>query len=226
MAKRMTRKFSPYLNGQVLALTGAIALHCGIAAWAAQPSTPTIMPQQQVIQISMISPAFSVPTEPETAQTKSEPAPATPPKENGMKKAEPRPKKHVTKPQPQQPKAPEKLTETASATPPTTGAQSPKATEQSAARTEPVFNAAYLQNPSPVYPSAARRKGIEGKVMLEVKVSAEGTARNVAIAMSSGSTFLDEAAREAVLRWHFQPARLGKETIEAKVIVPVEFKLN
>ena len=77
--------------------------------------------------------------------------------------------------------------------------------------TEASFDADYLHNPKPEYPWAARRRGEEGRVMLRVRVSAQGTALAVEIAQSSGSALLDEAARDAVLRWRFVPARRGSE---------------
>ncbi|PKO55172.1 MAG: energy transducer TonB, partial [Betaproteobacteria bacterium HGW-Betaproteobacteria-21] len=42
----------------------------------------------------------------------------------------------------------------------------------------------------------------------------------------SGSERLDEAARNAVSRWRFVPARQGERAIEASVLVPIIFKLE
>jgi periplasmic protein TonB len=92
--------------------------------------------------------------------------------------------------------------------------------------TEASFDADYLHNPKPEYPWAARRRGDQGKVMLRVRVSAQGTALAVEIGQSSGSSALDEAARDAVLRWRFVPARRGSEAIESWVGVPIVFRLD
>lgn len=89
----------------------------------------------------------------------------------------------------------------------------------------PGFVTGSPDNPLPRYPSAARRRGIEGTVTLEVLVSAEGLPERVAIARSSGSGLLDEAAIEAVRRWRFRPARRGTEAVEGRVSVPVTFRL-
>jgi len=88
------------------------------------------------------------------------------------------------------------------------------------------FDADYLHNPSPVYPVLARRRGEEGKVLLKVRVSAQGEALNIAIAKSSGNELLDGAAVEAVTRWRFVPARRGDEPVESSVIVPMTFRLE
>ena len=87
-------------------------------------------------------------------------------------------------------------------------------------------NAAYLQNPLPRYPAAARRAGEQGTVMLRVLVSRDGTAARVEIDKSSGSPHLDAAARETVKAWRFAPARRGGEAIESRVVVPVVFRLE
>lgn len=85
------------------------------------------------------------------------------------------------------------------------------------------FDADYLHNPKPVYPTLSRRNGEEGKVLLKVRVSAQGSALDVAVSKSSGYGRLDSAAAEAVARWRFVPARRGDEPVESSVIVPITF---
>ena len=108
----------------------------------------------------------------------------------------------------------------AAASPSTTAPAAPVAI--SAAR----FDAAYLQNPRPSYPPISRRLGEEGKVMLKVKVTADGAAAVVDLEKTSGFERLDEAAKQAVARWRFVPAKRGDEPIEASVIVPIVFRLD
>jgi protein TonB len=90
----------------------------------------------------------------------------------------------------------------------------------------PRFDAAYLKNPSPHYPSAARRRGEQGRVYLRVYVSSEGSALRVEVRTSSGSTLLDQAAKDAVERWRFVPAKQGDQSVEAWVVVPIVFTLE
>lgn len=92
--------------------------------------------------------------------------------------------------------------------------------------TAPRFDAAYLHNPPPEYPAAARRMHEQGAVLLRVRVSGAGTAEQVLVEHSSGSRRLDEAATQAVERWRFVPAHSGTEPVEAWVLVPVEFGLR
>ncbi len=88
------------------------------------------------------------------------------------------------------------------------------------------FDADYLHNPKPVYPPMSRRFGEEGKVLLKVRVTPLGTAEQVDIQTGSGYSRLDSAAREAVQRWRFVPARRGDEAVAASVIVPITFALD
>ncbi|MGB7990419.1 MAG: energy transducer TonB, partial [Candidatus Methylophosphatis roskildensis] len=90
----------------------------------------------------------------------------------------------------------------------------------------PRFDADYLDNPAPAYPSLARRAGEEGKVMLRVFVEASGKPSKIEVRSSSGSTRLDDAAMAAVWRWKFLPARRGDENVAAWVLVPISFSLR
>ena len=78
----------------------------------------------------------------------------------------------------------------------------------------------------PVYPEVARRRGQQGRVVLEVSVSAEGMPVSVRVAQSSGYPSLDTAAQTAVERWRFVPATRGGAPVSAVAEVPVRFRLT
>jgi protein TonB len=90
----------------------------------------------------------------------------------------------------------------------------------------PRFDAAYLNNPAPGYPTMARRMGDQGKVLLRVQVNAEGRAQEVQLKTSSGFPRLDEVALNTVREWRFVPARQGDQPVAAWVLVPIVFKLD
>lgn len=90
----------------------------------------------------------------------------------------------------------------------------------------PRFDAAYLQNPPPVYPPLARRLGEQGRVLLQVFVTADGVAGTVDLRSTSGSERLDRAALETVRLWRFVPARQGETPVAAWVLVPISFSLE
>lgn len=114
----------------------------------------------------------------------------------------------------------------ASPTPAPETSAKPTAAPAAAPVTAARYNAAYLNNPEPKYPALSRRLGEEGKVLLKVRVTADGLAATVDVEKSSNFERLDEAARQAVGRWRFVPARRGEEAIEASVIVPIVFRLD
>lgn len=90
----------------------------------------------------------------------------------------------------------------------------------------PSFGARYLDNPKPTYPMLARRRGLEGTVRLEVRVSAEGIPTAVKVRESAGHEALDDAATTAVWHWRFVPARRDGEAVEGVVVVPIRFRLS
>jgi protein TonB len=84
----------------------------------------------------------------------------------------------------------------------------------------------YRNNPAPLYPRIARKRGQEGIVLLEVFVSINGKAGDIRIAESSGYETLDEAAEKAVRRWLFTPGMQNGKTIAMWVKVPIRFMLE
>jgi protein TonB len=84
----------------------------------------------------------------------------------------------------------------------------------------------YRSNPPPEYPAEARRLKQEGRVLIEVEVSAEGRVLSATVKRSSGVAALDEAALRAVRRWRFEPARRAGASVAARVEVPVQFTLT
>ena len=92
--------------------------------------------------------------------------------------------------------------------------------------TPPRANAAYLSNPPPDYPAAARDHRQEGRVVLRVLVAADGRPQEVSVARGCGFPLLDQAAVVAVQRWRFVPAQRDGAAVDAAVLVPITFKLR
>lgn len=90
----------------------------------------------------------------------------------------------------------------------------------------PGFAVGSAGNPLPRYPTAARRRGLEGRVVLRVFVGADGRARSVNVRSASPHPILDEAAVETLRRWRFEPARQAGAPVAAWVDVPITFRLR
>lgn len=61
--------------------------------------------------------------------------------------------------------------------------------------------------PVPEYPEMARQAGVEGRVTLQVFVSADGTVLDAIVAQSSGLNSMDSAALDAVMGSSWSPAK-------------------
>ena len=81
-------------------------------------------------------------------------------------------------------------------------------------------------NPKPHYPLLARNKGIEGRVVVNVLVSAQGTVKTISVGQSSGSRLLDKAALQTVKKWRFHPVLHNGKAVPSSESVPVVFKLK
>ena len=78
----------------------------------------------------------------------------------------------------------------------------------------------------PLYPAQARRRGIEGEVLLEFIVTTDGSVRNITVVASTpGDTFVS-AARRAIQRWRFTPGTRQGEAVNTRVRQKLTFALD
>ena len=89
-----------------------------------------------------------------------------------------------------------------------------------------VMPVALLELPQPAYPEISRKRGQEGRVVLEVAVDATGTVEKVALAESSGFALLDAAAAAALKKARFAPASFGGVPIPAQKKLAFVFSLR
>lgn len=185
-------------------------LHVAVlGTWVAHPH---VTPPPHEMTISMTMPA-------------SVPAEATPAVPEAVPQVKPQ-----AKPVLEKAVAPSPVAATPAATPTPPAAVSTAAVAATSAPAlpdrEPDFSAAYLNNPKPVYPLAARRMGWQGKVIVRVEVLISGAAGEVSLYQSSGREALDNAALAAVKSWRFTPARVAGQLITKTFLVPIPFKLE
>ena len=88
------------------------------------------------------------------------------------------------------------------------------------------YDVATLNNPKPPYPLAARRQGVEGRVVLRAQVLEDGRCAEVRIVRSSGHALLDDSALATVRRWRFVPATRAGKAVGSWVEVPIHFQLQ
>lgn len=223
----------------------ALASHAGLLVWlawqgAAQPTEAPVPPAAPAMQVQWLP-------VPQTMAATPVPSPAPP-------AAQPRPSAQA-QPAIKPAKSPAPVVKAAAATAqpvqepvsaavpataamPTAAAESVMASvSETAVEAVPApspplatparFDAAYLNNPEPVYPPASRVRAEEGVVRLRVRVGSDGKPQSVEVVHSSGHSRLDRAAQTTVLQqWRFVPAQRGGEAVADSVIVPISFSLQ
>lgn len=78
--------------------------------------------------------------------------------------------------------------------------------------TFPIFN------PPPIYPYEAKRKRLQGIVLVQLSLTETGTVHKATTLPPRMDPLLEDAALSAIYKWRFKP---GPRTLE----VPIEFKL-
>lgn len=88
---------------------------------------------------------------------------------------------------------------------------------------KPQFSA----KPVPVsYPRLARKKGLEGKTLIEVWLDREGKQVKQKIISSSGHSILDQRALKTIKQWQFSRRIEQGQAIAHRVQIPINFKLQ
>ena len=72
----------------------------------------------------------------------------------------------------------------------------------------------------------SKRLGEQGKVVISVRVGADGSPRQVDVRRSSGFDRLDEAAKESMMRCRFKPGKVGGVAQTMSYDAPVNFVLR
>lgn len=232
----MTSAFAPSAavnttRRNMLIASGVVLFHVA-ALWALQ-SGLVRRTVELIVPVALLTEIITPPA-PKVEVPAPAPTPEPPrPKQPEQKKAVPRP---VAKPDPApSPRAPSVPMEPAPAAPtaaePVAAAPSPAPVPAPAPATStklelPSSDAEYLRNPKPPYPPMSKRLGEQGKVVLRVLVGADGVAQSVTVKQGSGYDRLDEAARQAVLKWRFVPGKRGGTPEAMWFDVPVNFVLE
>ncbi|WP_242334387.1 MULTISPECIES: energy transducer TonB [Anaeromyxobacter] len=82
-----------------------------------------------------------------------------------------------------------------------------------------------LERPEIPYPPEARREGLEGQVVLLLRIDAEGRVAAARLLSAPGAA-LGEAARAAALRFRFTPPLLEGEAVETEIRFTYTFVLE
>lgn len=89
----------------------------------------------------------------------------------------------------------------------------------------PLLRPELIYQVEPVYPERARRAGIEGIVMMRVRTDIKGNVISVEV-VRSDSTFLNQAAIDAVEQWKYKPMYRNGIPTPIVTTVAVKFRLD
>jgi periplasmic protein TonB len=80
-----------------------------------------------------------------------------------------------------------------------------------------------LKRVNPVYPKTARKKHIQGVVIMSAMIDKNGDIANLVVV--SGDPTLAKAATEAVQQWKYRPYLLQGQPVEVETQIQVNFTL-
>jgi TonB family protein len=87
-----------------------------------------------------------------------------------------------------------------------------------------VEQANLVQKVQPIYPTAAKAAGLQGKVLFEMVISKEGVPIDIRV-LASPSDDLTQSALDAVRQWRYKPTLLNGEAVEIVTDVVVNYTL-
>ncbi len=84
--------------------------------------------------------------------------------------------------------------------------------------------AALISSVAPVYPLMAKNQRITGAVTIDALIDVTGHVSSMAVV--SGPTLLQDAAKEALRHWKYEPAQLHGKPVPMHMTVTIQFKLQ
>jgi bla regulator protein BlaR1 len=105
-------------------------------------------------------------------------------------------------------------------------------TNQRVKSTQPVLQipstleAKLLNSINPIYPSLAKRRGIEMEVKVDFIIDKDGKVKNINFAQQSKLIYFKSAIRSAIRKWRFSPATKNNRKVESKMTKIFSFSLH
>ncbi len=78
----------------------------------------------------------------------------------------------------------------------------------------------------PLFPAAAKGKGIEGKVVIRCTVTTKGRVKDAKIISAEPPGYFEKASLKAVAKWTFIAAKFQGEQVPVYVDIPLSFSLD
>ena len=78
----------------------------------------------------------------------------------------------------------------------------------------------------PLYPSRAKRMGVEGYVKVELNVDSTGHVTNIEILKSVPKGVFDKSVKKALRKWKFRPKSVDGRAVSQKGVLTLNFNLG
>lgn len=83
-----------------------------------------------------------------------------------------------------------------------------------------------LRQVEPDYPLAARKAGIETRIVVRALIEPDGSVSQVEVVRGAPELGFDASAIEAIRQWLFSPPKVAGVAVRAWMVIPVNFKLT
>ena len=91
----------------------------------------------------------------------------------------------------------------------------------------PVWQSAeQVKSVDPIYPSVAKRKGIEIDIKVDFTIDIDGQIKNIKFAQHNKSNYFEKSIRTAIRKWRFLPAKVDKKPVESQMAKVFSFNLE
>lgn len=87
-------------------------------------------------------------------------------------------------------------------------------------------NAEQLTSVDPVYPSAAKRKGIEIEVKVDFTIDVNGNIKDITFDNKNKINYFKSSIRSAIKQWRFLPAKVDDHPVESQMTKVFSFSLH
>lgn len=81
-----------------------------------------------------------------------------------------------------------------------------------------------VKHVDPVYPEEAKAAGVQGVVVIEIRIGTKGSVVEARVLRSI--PMLDQAALDAVYQWEYEPTLLNGKPVDVEITVTVNFTLK
>ncbi|MDX2367241.1 MAG: M56 family metallopeptidase [Colwellia sp.] len=91
----------------------------------------------------------------------------------------------------------------------------------------PVWHSAeQVKSVVPIYPSVAKRKGIEIEVKVDFTIDVDGQIKDIKFAQNNKINYFKNSIRTAIKKWRFLPAKVDEKPVESQMAKVFSFSLE